>query len=731
MTTTKSFSNGQMFLSEYKNAFYKVRWASLIYLIFSFIIYPGMYISTIKSRIDMAVSNVGIAVTENMVLNGFCGKGSVYTEGANIFYMLLLIAVTVLLGITVNSYMHSKKQLDVYHALPVKREIMLMANYLAVATVIIVPMVICYLSVVGINAWANSNIFNPLGFEISSAGLILAEMGRMIIYVLAILSIIFLSSVCANTTLDAVIFSASMAEIIPLSGFLSSLIFQIFLKGFALNMELLSKAVLFSPVNMLFCSVTRSDRYNYYRIINSENMSLMTVVWGILAVVILALAVLIYKRRRSEIAQSADIRGLMYKVVMSVGVFGIATVSAIITAGLSGNNVTGIITIISAGIYGFLYYFILQGIFTRSMKLRITNHMVLIICILAAPLFIVFARTGWFGYESYLPKPEKIKSASIDYYGIYHNDNVWYENDNGISQRMISFTGEEEKEVIRNLHKYIIDSKKKNYNDDDITYFHNTIEYELTNGKKVRREYSEEIPRELYNTLNKLNESPEMKAQKCTIFNAPSDKILELEITTGLGEEIKIEKKYQNGENYAKVIEAMQKDMLSETIKDIKEHKGAYVCHIKPVYDISNDRNRYSTSGYIITDKYVNTIAVLKEMGIDFSEHQEFAPDTRMFVTLSYYSKYGFAQVRRSNIDKESLIHYNDDMEYASNSFYNTDNTEIMKEALNKAFIGSDNITEQIFGIILVNDEGIANYLIYADDLPKEVKDELGESYRG
>ncbi len=719
MTTIKSYSNGQLFLSTYKNTLYKIKWAALMYLIFSFIIYPGMYMSSVKR---ILIYNENGVLTKDYIENMFCGQGNVYTQPSNILYMLLIIVVAMLLGIIVNNYMHNKKQIDVYHALPVKREIMMSANYAAVATVMIVPVIICYLSVVGINGFSNIYLMKT-GCElgISTTGVILLEMVRMIIYILSFLSIIFLSCVCANTTFDAVIFSVSLSEIVPLTIMLSNLILTTFVKGYTLNQNFFGKGVLSSPINMIFVSVVGKSN-DYISSDLFKNINIMTYVWAVLAIVFFAAALIIYKKRKSEIAQSSDISGFVYKLVMTVGVFGIASVSAIITSSMSGKQYTSIMTIIFAGIYGFLYYFILQGIFTRSMKLKITNHVVLILCILAAPLFMVLARTGWFGYESYIPNPEKIKSANIDYYGVYRNEGV-INSETGVSlnHKPIKYTSENEKEIIITIHKTILENLHVRNDDENSKYLNCTIEYELKNGKTVTRNYFEYIPKDMYKKLMLLNESPELKKQKCNVFIAPVEQIEDVQITTGYGENIELLEKYKTKENYEMLIQAIKNDMLAETLNDLTEHRGAYICHIYLDYEIKDFI--YSSPGYIITDKYVNTLAALKEMGIDLSDKKEPPQDCKIDIQAPGYFENRFIQ---SNIDYYSEGAYNED-----NSFCTVTDPELIKEILENAIIADADFNGPLCYITIKKGYGTANYFIYPDNLPKEVKDQLNSHYVG
>ncbi len=719
MTTIKSYSNRQLFLSTYKNTLWKIKWAALMYLIFSFIIYPGMYMSSVKR---ILIYNENGALTKDYIENMFCGHGNVYTQFSSILYMLLIIVVAMLLGIIVNSYMHNKKQIDVYHALPIKREIMMSANYAAVATVMIVPVIICFLSVVCINSLSSISLIKN-GFEsgITTTGAILSEMVRMIIYILSFLSIIFLSCVCANTTLDAVIFSLSLSEIIPLTIMLSNLILSTYVKGYTLNQNFFGKGVLCSPINMIFVSVVgKSSDYSSSDLF--KNINIMTYVWVVLAILFFAAALIIYKKRKSEIAQSSNISGFVYKLVMTVGVFGIASVSAIITSTMSGNQYTSIMTIIFAGIYGFLYYFILQGIFTRSMKLKITNHVVLILCILAAPLFMVLARTGWFGYENYIPNPENIKSANIDYYGMYKDESVM-NNQTGesLSRKTIKYTNENEKNIIRTIHKTILENQDANNEDEYPEYLNCTIEYELKNGKTVTRDYFEYIPKDMYKKLMLLNESPELKNQKCNVFIAPVEQLDDVKITTGYGENLEFDEKYKTKENYEMLIQAIKNDMLAETLNDLTEHRGAYKCHIYLNYDIKDFI--YSSPGYIITDKYVNTLSALKEMGIDLSDKKELPQGCKMDIQTPCYFENRFIQ---PNINYYSESAYNE-----SNSFCTITDPELIKEILENAIIADADFNGPLCYITIKKGYGTANYFIYPDNLPKELKDELNSHYVG
>lgn len=133
MTQTAYYSDIKLFVSMYKNALKRIKGISLIFAFISVLIFPLTYLMEINDMQKYSYS-----------MPQFTGDPQIYTTVSIVFFFAFMVLGAVLLTIQVNSFMHNKKAVDVFHALPVKRYVMLLSNYCAVLTVLFLSNALCY-----------------------------------------------------------------------------------------------------------------------------------------------------------------------------------------------------------------------------------------------------------------------------------------------------------------------------------------------------------------------------------------------------------------------------------------------------------------------------------------------------------------------------------------------------------------------------------------------------------
>lgn len=233
MTPTTLFSDKKLFVSFYKNALSRIKGVALIYGILMFITYPMFYLINIGEAMRR------LALGQRYY--GFEGYLDMYPSAA-LFFFAVVAAAVISLSAIANSFMHSKKAVDVFHALPVRRPVMLAANFAAVSTAMFVLEAVCYL-IIGITS----------AFTIPIPTLpLVAEFIRVFILTASIAAIATFCAVCTNNVLDGAIFTAAFNAIVPCYTALIIALFDVFIDGFVAETEILQHSIRFSPVCMLY-----------------------------------------------------------------------------------------------------------------------------------------------------------------------------------------------------------------------------------------------------------------------------------------------------------------------------------------------------------------------------------------------------------------------------------------------------------------------------------------------
>ena len=135
MITTTSSSNRGKLSGLYLSILRRNFGVTLLYFIFQFLFFPLQYI---LSATD-ALKNQNAAGRIH-----FIGMGGIYTGISLFFFTAMVIVAPILFTMMQYSFLHQKRSTDLFHALPIRREQMLLVNFAASATMILVPMALNY-----------------------------------------------------------------------------------------------------------------------------------------------------------------------------------------------------------------------------------------------------------------------------------------------------------------------------------------------------------------------------------------------------------------------------------------------------------------------------------------------------------------------------------------------------------------------------------------------------------
>ncbi|MDO4732347.1 MAG: DUF6449 domain-containing protein [Bacillota bacterium] len=313
-----------------------------------------------------------------------------------------LILAALFSGLIFFAYLFNRRRVDFYHSLPLRREKLFLANYLAGALAVLLPYLINLLLMLLVTALMG--LGSALHFPT-----ILSGMGMSILFFLAIYSTVVLAAMLTGHLVVHVLMSAFLLFFIPAGLVLFYLIFNSFHPSWyveTLNLDQL--AVNGSPLLRWIVSLVEGNSY-------PPDAGTSLLLLGMILLVS-SLALLLYKHRPSESAGKALAFPWLRPVIKyPVALYIMAGVSIafyeiggksfawfLIGAVLSG--------LISCQALEMLYRFDFSSIRRKFLP---GCGLILLFCAICTCGFLDVG-----GFNSYIPKEEKIERIEVQFHGI-------------------------------------------------------------------------------------------------------------------------------------------------------------------------------------------------------------------------------------------------------------------------------------------------------------------------
>jgi hypothetical protein len=327
------------------------------------------------------------------------------------FNLFLLLFTSVMIPLQLLGYLNVKKNLDVYHALPIKRSELLLTTLLAAAIVIAVPFAVGWLSG-GLITLTDSFTFVKL-FERGFAALMIA---------FAIATITVFTMMNTGTSLDAFLYSIAL-NFLPILAYGAYILFvQTILLGFDLG-ELYKIIGIIFPFYALFESGFEIPSRLW------ESGWINGSYWLLISAVIATLSTFFYQRRKSEKAENPFTNKWFFPVVsgLVISLFIVFLYCVV----YSMNTMTAFasyydpINFIFPFFFSLVLYLVMDAIAQRSFKhLGKAFLHYLVIALISFALLIGGLLTKGFGYASALPTRDDITEVELqinDYSGYILN----------------------------------------------------------------------------------------------------------------------------------------------------------------------------------------------------------------------------------------------------------------------------------------------------------------------
>ncbi|WP_418545976.1 hypothetical protein [Ruminococcus bromii] len=448
---------------------------------------------------DSSFSMMLSALSITGIANSGIGEIELFQYSSASLVYLISIVFTIIYTVRIYSYLHNKRKADLYGSLPIGRATLFIAKSVSAYLMSIIP-AIFFLSLISI-------------ISVCSGHSVVSEVTKLFPEIcmgtLASISFFGLIAICCGTMLNSVLMFVAVCVAYPLSA--------IFIKGIVVGcfdgfyVGIFKDSVIMNALNPLAA----------YDGIN-------VIYWLIFSVVCIALGAFLAKKRKAERAQSAFAFHLpcyIIKVLVSflAGMFlGVLFGSMNVFGGYAG-FVFGFI-LASVPVYIIVHLILYRG-FSKLIKTSIPLGALIIVSCVGVALCCFDA----FGYNSYVPKTQDIKSAG--FYGANSN----YQAKGSVVGKNLKDMADDitDKDTIANIleaHYQLVDNRnysvKNKFKNTWFSMFKDNVPvfseisknpdyafaYTLNNGNIVTRTYSsasafEETESYLTSSYNELDTS--------------------------------------------------------------------------------------------------------------------------------------------------------------------------------------------------------------------------------
>ena len=600
---------------------------SILTFFFSVIVATAMMIS-------MHMSNSGIyeyvSIASDVELSKieFAQAFCKYISITNPFFSLVFIGLAMVTALSGFSYLYSKKKVDMYHSLPVKRETLFFIKAINGIIIAIVPFIVCALI-------ACLMIF----INTAQPSVIMATIWGIIGW-----SLVFFLNY--SVVLLAIMLTGNM-----LIGILACVFFDFYFPSLSFILMEYQKMFLKTCYNCgSFLEKFLPNVSSVMIAFNAFKLSeISEIVISLIAGILLMFAnLLLYRKRASETAGKSISFTIikvpvkfMTVIFMSMMMYLLAyEIMMESTAwGIFGAVVSGVIT-----------HCTMEIIYNQDFKKIFAKKIQMLICIVISLILVGIFQMDLLGYDRYIPKVSDIKSVAVisdilesneslyynkikvgkdSFYAGGKNVYVDYADTDSIESSLLSKTDIGNKEAVLELAKLGAGSVSDYYEDSQRV----VISYKLKSGRTVQRAYNIGF-QDMISQLSKIYDDEGYKKSIYPILTEDNDDIVSIDLNGIKDNDGHIALKDNNLKN--RLMDAYKKDLLglsydtrmkSYPISSIRFNNEYMQKALEDYIRISNDGydsidkkypNVMEEVGYYpVYPEFKDTISILNEMGVD------------------------------------------------------------------------------------------------------------------
>lgn len=553
------------------------------------------------------------------------------------WFMLVAIVGAVICAMSGFAYLHSRKQMDFYHSLPVKRETLFLVRFLNGIFIYAVPYLIGLLY-----TYLLCIIYGVMTTEILACSLfffLIHLMGYLIMYLVGILAMMLTGKLLLGF-LGLAVLNVYVPAMVGLFEVLKSSFFITNYGTGADFQEIMMGTRWLSPASYYICLIMKLDN-------ETVNFFLEFVCFLLLAAVLFGINLWLYKLRASEKADTAMAFKITEPIVRIMITIPVGTLAGVLFLMLQYDNgrSSSVLWLVFGSVLGaVLCHGVIEALYSGDIRKCLAHKGQLLLSV-AVTVFLPLAFLyDFFGYDTYLPKKNEIASVALvnrdlRFEGSYYDENGWnsslrYALDNmeltdidAVYELAEFLTSEVEKNRMQSLFNgsYISGMETGG----KVSYTDFVIQYTLKNGSQVSR-YYECNYYSVLDLLERIYNNEEYKTAVNPVFG-----LLKYGYTpTGItcyaptnGTTVKLVK------NCQAILETYRDELLAMDFDELKN--SCAIGQLEVDFEVGNGTDTYEGSSILLVyPSMTKTLALLKEQGYRMQGIEEAANILK--ITVSY-----------------------------------------------------------------------------------------------
>lgn len=521
------------------------------------------------------------------------------TNGILIF---ITVIAAIICGLSGFFYLHSKKKVDLYHSIPVRREVLYAVGFVNGFLIYIIPyvlnVILCFI-VLKINKFLNMEIFAA-----AWKGILVNLLFFLLLYTIVIIAVMLTGNFIISIFGTAVFFLYG-----PMIMFLKNAYYREFFNTFYSGDRFIDSAEFLSPLVIYAKMVSRID--------SAMNASVIKdlILTFVVTMILILLGMILYKKRPSEAAGKAMAFGFTKPIIKFLLVIPLTLGGGIIFKNIASTGTTAWF------IFGLIFtliiiYAIIEIIYNFDFRSAFAHKKQMLSCGAIVAIIVVIFQFDLLHYDSYVPKENKVESMSIAFNGLDQNldytvlkDNEWNYIDG--TEYQLKYMELKDYNSAYTLAKEGASRVEERSTGNEIYFI---VKYTLKSGKEVYRSYHLNAE-EYYDVMEDIYTNQEFKEGHYPIYQLNSEDVINVSGYNSINEKMLSLDKTEINQ-----LLAIYKEELSSLTFDQKVNDypiGSIQLSISTNREYNDS---YRTFSYEIYPAFEKTITFLKQHGFDPTE---------------------------------------------------------------------------------------------------------------
>ena len=319
----------------------------------------------------------------------------------------LAIIFSAVFGMGLFGFMHRKRSVDTFHALPVRRVPFLAANFLSGLTLLAVPVVVCTLMTALIAG--NTGAYWGMMFSF-----VFTQLFYLLLGMVSCFAFVMFMCVASGTMMDAVVSASILSVAYPVLLLLMQAFLEAVVPGYLFSVDV-TVITAFSPfAAYLLQSYWTLEQANSITALQSRVPLSFTIWWIFLTVLLIVASLLLYKRRKSEYAEStysfSPLKEGMKFLVSASSAFGLGYIAALIYQ-------SDLVFILFALLGALAANTVVEALYSRGLRHFARGTITYGVFVAAFFAFYFISCFGLFGYGYTAPKASDVKYCTVSNMG--------------------------------------------------------------------------------------------------------------------------------------------------------------------------------------------------------------------------------------------------------------------------------------------------------------------------